>query len=148
MNLMGQLQQLQIPGPYVNRGNIIHTKMVNMSRSCGIQVNYQNLPNIESFLTNFNQLVLQSGIIQKFCFCFDLPLSLLTKDLTAQDLLHKSDEKNNFSTENIVSPFSQILKNSIFTGPLGFEAGGSSEKKASQAQAQPTINILEEIKRM
>lgn len=48
-----------------------------MQRSVGVEVTYHNLPNIEGFLTNFNQLVLQSGVINKLYFCFDLPLSLL-----------------------------------------------------------------------
>jgi hypothetical protein len=65
-------------GPYLLRDHNIHAKIVNMSRSIGVEVNYENLPNIEHFLTNFNQLVLQCGLINKFLFCIDLPLSLLT----------------------------------------------------------------------
>lgn len=65
-------------GPYLLRDHSIHAKIVNMPRSIGVEVNYENLPNIEHFLTNFNQLVLQCGLINKFLFCIDLPLSLLT----------------------------------------------------------------------
>jgi hypothetical protein len=56
----------------------MHAKIVNMSKSIGVEVSYEKLPDIEHFLTNFNQLVLQSGLISKFLFCIDLPLSLLT----------------------------------------------------------------------
>lgn len=69
----------------------MHAKMINMQRSVGIEVSYQNLPHIEGFLTNFNQLVLQSGVINKLYFCFDLPLSLLLTKVTEAELQLKKE---------------------------------------------------------
>lgn len=51
--------------------------MMNINKSIGIEINFDNLDNIENFLTNFNQIVIQQGLINKFFFCFDLPLSIL-----------------------------------------------------------------------
>jgi len=45
-------------GPYIERVDTIHAKIMNLSRSIGVEVRYEKLPQIESFLTNFNQLVL------------------------------------------------------------------------------------------
>jgi hypothetical protein len=58
IQLMDQMHHAQIPLPFIAREQTLHAKMVNMTKSCGIEVRYDNLPNIESFLTNFNQLVL------------------------------------------------------------------------------------------
>jgi hypothetical protein len=41
-------------GPYILREDTIKAKMVNLSKSIAIEVRYENLPNIEGFLTNFN----------------------------------------------------------------------------------------------
>jgi hypothetical protein len=73
-----QLNLEYAEGPYLLRDHSMHAKIVNMSKSIGVEVSYEKLPDIEHFLTNFNQLVLQSGLISKFLFCIDLPLSLLT----------------------------------------------------------------------
>ena len=79
-------------GPFLSRDDKLHAKIVNLTRSVGLEVTYPNLPDIEHFLTNFNQLVLQCGIIDKFYFCFDLPLSLLLTDLTESEV-RRSEEK-------------------------------------------------------
>ncbi|TNV85207.1 hypothetical protein FGO68_gene8034 [Halteria grandinella] len=139
-NLMDELDCLGIPTPFISRGHILHAKMMNMTKSCAVQVKYQNLPNIEQFLTNFNQLVLQSGIIQKFFFSFDLPLSILKKDVTQAEII-KSQQAFEGGA-GAVSPFSQILRSQVFP-----QYGGSSDKKEAQAIPQPIINILEEMKR-
>lgn len=62
-------------GPYLRRSSTLHAKMVNISKSVAFEVEYANLPSIENFLTNFNRLVLQEGVVKKLFFCFDLPLS-------------------------------------------------------------------------
>jgi hypothetical protein len=77
-NVIEQLNHEYAEGPYLQRDHNIHAKIVNLAKSIAVEVNYENLPNIENFLTNFNQLVLQCGLINKFLFCIDLPLSLLT----------------------------------------------------------------------
>jgi hypothetical protein len=62
-------------GPYLRRPDKIHAKMMNINKSICFEVEYANLPSIENFLTNFNRLVLQDGIVNKIFFCFDLPIS-------------------------------------------------------------------------
>ena len=37
-----------------------------------------NLASIDNMLTNFNQIVMQEGIIQSFFFSFDLPVHQLS----------------------------------------------------------------------
>ena len=49
--------------------------MMNITKSIAFEVDYANLPNVENFLTNFNRLVLQNGIVNKIQVCFDLPVS-------------------------------------------------------------------------
>lgn len=118
-SILSQLNNTLREGPYLTRSDVIHAKMVNLSRSLGIEVAYENLPNIESFLTNFNQLVLQCGVISKFYFCFDLPLSLLLTDLTEEEQL-RSQERYHVQ----VSPLTNI-----FNGAFLVNNSSSSEKK-------------------
>lgn len=51
----------------------LYVKMLNLSKSMGLQVQFDSMKNIEQFLTNFNQIVLKEGKINKFSFCFDMP---------------------------------------------------------------------------
>lgn len=53
MNVLNQLNG-QNTGPYLTRTNTLHTKMLNINKSIGIEFTFDNLPKIESFLTNFN----------------------------------------------------------------------------------------------
>ncbi len=56
------------------RANTIHTKVVNMYKSMGFEVQMDGLTEIEVMLTGFNKIVLQSGVINKYFLCFDLPV--------------------------------------------------------------------------
>lgn len=61
-------------GPWLTRADTIHTKAVNMYKSIGFEVQMPGLAQIELMLTNFNQIVLQNGVINKYFVCFDLPV--------------------------------------------------------------------------
>jgi len=45
-------------GPYLSRSDTLWVKMLNINRSVAMQIKLHKLPKIESFLSNFNQLVL------------------------------------------------------------------------------------------
>lgn len=53
---MNQIRSLNIvgQGPFLTRSNTMYVKMMNLSKSIGVEIDYQNLPNIENFLINFN----------------------------------------------------------------------------------------------
>lgn len=46
----------------------------------GFQIAMDTLPNIDSMMTNFNQIVLRNGVINKYFFCFDLPIAQMQAD--------------------------------------------------------------------
>lgn len=61
-------------GPWLTRADTIHAKAVNMYKSVGFEVKMESLANIEMMLTNFNQIVLQNAVVNKYFVCFDLPV--------------------------------------------------------------------------
>ena len=61
-------------GPYLRRSDQIHIPIVNVAKSLGFKMMMSNLASIDNMLTNFNQIVMQEGIIQSFFFSFDLPV--------------------------------------------------------------------------
>eukprot|EP00347_Sterkiella_histriomuscorum_P023513 403334361 len=79
LNMLRQLNE-QGYGPFLERPSTLNCKMLNIPKSVAIEFQYSKLPSIENFLTNFNQLVMQNGIINKIRVCFDLPMSKMLKD--------------------------------------------------------------------
>ena len=75
-------------GPWLVRADTIHTKVVNMYKSMGFEVQMDGLTEIEVMLTGFNKIVLQSGVINKYFLTFDLPVYQLAAD--AQPLVSHS----------------------------------------------------------
>jgi hypothetical protein len=53
INYLNQLNS-QGDGPYLQRSNLVHVKMMNITKAIGVEIRYDNLPNIENLLTNFN----------------------------------------------------------------------------------------------
>lgn len=53
-HILSQLNNMLGEGPFLRRSKTVIAKMVNLCRSVAVQVQYPNLPQIESFLTNFN----------------------------------------------------------------------------------------------
>ena len=47
---------------------------MNVTKSLGFKMLMPNLASIDNMLTNFNQIVMQEGLIQSFFFSFDLPV--------------------------------------------------------------------------
>jgi hypothetical protein len=83
----------------------------------GFQIDVDTLPNIDTMMTNFNQIVIRNGTINKYFFCFDLPVAQLSVDAKP------------------------LVNNCLVTRPvkskIGSEGGGGGL----------TWNLLEEFKR-
>ena len=62
----------------MRRPDQIHIPVVNVSKSLGFKMLMPNLASIDNMLTNFNQIVMQEGLIQSFYFSFDLPVHQLS----------------------------------------------------------------------
>lgn len=45
-----------------------------MYKSIGFELRMDSLSNLEMMMTNFNQIVLQNGVLNKYFVCFDLPV--------------------------------------------------------------------------
>ena len=52
----------------------MHIKVVNVTKSIGFEMQMVNLAGIDNMMTNFNQIVIQEGVINKYYFSFDLPV--------------------------------------------------------------------------
>ena len=52
----------------------MHIKIVNITKSIGFDMQMVNIAGIDNMMTNFNQIVLQEGIVKKYFFSFDLPV--------------------------------------------------------------------------
>lgn len=65
-------------GPWLRRPDEIHIPIVNVTKSVGFKMLMTNLASIDNMLTNFNQIVMQEGVIQKYFFSFDLPVHQLS----------------------------------------------------------------------
>ena len=61
-------------GPFLPRPDYIHIPLVNVTKSLGFKMQMPTLANIDNMLTNFNQIVMQEGVIQSLFFSFDLPV--------------------------------------------------------------------------
>ena len=61
-------------GPFLRRPDSMHIKVVNVYKSMGFDMQMVNLAGIDNMMTNFNQIVIQEGIINKYYFSFDLPV--------------------------------------------------------------------------
>ncbi|CDW78619.1 UNKNOWN [Stylonychia lemnae] len=136
MNIMNQMNQQGV-GPFLLRTNNLHCKMLNIPKSVGVQFSFDNLPYIEQFLSNFNQLVLQNGIINKIIICFDLPLSKFSQ---------KAPITTAASSFNPISPLNQmILKD--FTNLVGVRSNNKVDIYSFKEEARP-LNLLEEFQRI
>ena len=56
----------------------MHIKICNVTKLIGVDMAMVNLAGIDNMMTNFNQIVIQEGIINKYYFCFDLPVHQLS----------------------------------------------------------------------
>ena len=73
LNMIRQRNKKQ-KGPYLRRPDNMHIKICNVTKSIGVDMSMVNLAGIDNMMTNFNQIVIQEGIINKYYFCFDLPV--------------------------------------------------------------------------
>lgn len=58
----------------MRRPDTIHIPIANVAKSMGFKMLMSNLASIDQMLTNFNQIVMQEGLIQSYFFSFDLPV--------------------------------------------------------------------------
>ncbi len=65
-------------GPWLRRPDSLHAKMSNLKRSAGVKFTMDTLPGIETVLSNFNQIVIRQVTINKYLFCFYLPVEQIS----------------------------------------------------------------------
>ena len=70
-------------GPFLRRSDQIHIPIVNVTKSLGFKMRMETIATIDNILTNFNQIVMQEGVIQSFFLSFDLPVHQLSTQTPA-----------------------------------------------------------------
>ena len=72
----------------------------------GFQIEIDTLPSIDTMMTNFNQIVIRNGIINKYRFCFDLPVAQLQVD--AQPLVSNCLVTRPLKSKNEPAPWNLL----------------------------------------